>query len=119
MSKRILIIEDSPFQAEALSCALSELDCEVSVASEGKAALESLAKDVIDIVILDTVLPDIDGFQLCQKIKKAKPEGLTIVMTTGEIDAVDAIKAKQSGADDYAVKTEDYQHLVEVVKKYL
>ncbi len=118
MSKKILIVEDSSYQAQALSGALSELDCEVSVVSRGKAALENLAED-INIVILDTILPDMDGFELCKKIKMARPKGLTVVMTTGKIDAVDAIKARQSGADDYAVKTEDYQHLVEVVKKYL
>ena len=118
MSKRILIVEDSPFQAEALSGALSELDCEVSIAPMGKRALENLTED-INIVILDTILPDMDGFELCKKIKVERPKGLTVVMTTGKIDAVDAIKAKQNGADDYAVKTEDYQHLMEVVKKYL
>ncbi len=118
MSKRILIVEDSAYQAEALRGALSEFDCEVSIVSRGKAALEDLAED-IDIVILDTMLPDMDGFEVCKKIKEARPNGLTVVMTTGKIDAVDAIKARESGADDYAVKTEDFQHLVEVVKKYL
>ncbi len=118
MPKRILIVEDSSYQAQALSCALSEFDCEVSIVSRGKAALEDLSKD-INIVILDTILPDMDGFEVCRKIKEAWPKGLTVVMTTGKIDAVDAIKARQNGADDYAVKTEDFQHLVEVVKKYL
>ena len=118
MPKKILIVEDSPFQAEALRGALSELDCEVSIAYEGKSALGEALKD-INILILDTVLPDIGGFELCKRIKAARPEGLTVVMTTGKIDAVDAIKAKESGADDYAVKTEDYKHLIDVVKGYL
>ncbi len=118
MPKRILIVEDSPFQAEVLSRALSELGCEVFIATSGKKALEDLLKD-INIVILDTRLPDIDGFELCKKIKVARPEDLTVVMTTGKIDAVDAFKAKQSGADNYAVKTEDFQHLIDVVKEYL
>lgn len=118
MSKRILVVEDSPFQAEVLSNALSELDCEVFIAPEGKTALEEVVKD-IHIVILDTRLPDMDGFELCEKIKEVRPEGLIVVMTTGKIDAVDAVRAKQSGADDYAVKTEDFQHLIDVVKRYM
>lgn len=118
MSKRILIVEDSSFQAGILLGLLSEFDCEVTVASLGKEALENLTKET-NIVILDTRLPDIDGFELCKKIKAARPEGLVVVMTTGHIDAVDTLKAKESGADDYAVKTVDYQHLIEVVKKYL
>ena len=118
MAKKILIVEDSPFQAEDLSEALAELDCEISIAQLGKTALKNLSKD-INIVILDTVLPDIDGFELCRKIKAARPDGLTMIMTTGKIDAVDAIKARESGADDYAVKTEGFRHLVDVVKKYL
>jgi len=118
MPKKVLVVEDSSFQAEVLKATISELGCEVFIAACGMEAMESLAEDV-NIVILDTVLPDIDGFELCGKIKEARPEGLTVVMTTGRIDAVDTFKAKQSGADDYAVKTQDYKHLVEVVRKYL
>ncbi len=118
MAKRIMIVEDSSFQAEALSAALSELGCEVFIVIDGREALEGPLEDM-NIAILDTVLPDIDGFELCRKIRTARPEGLTIVMTTGKIDAVDAYKARQNGANDYAVKTEDFQHLIDVVKKYL
>ncbi len=118
MAKRILVVEDSPFQADALGRALSELGCEVSIAPGAKTALERLTEN-INIVILDTILPDMDGFELCKQIKAARPKGLKVVMTTGKVDAVDAVKAKRSGADDYAVKAEGYQHLLEVVGKYL
>lgn len=116
--KRVLIIEDSLYQAEVLAMGISELGCKTVIAPNGKEALEKLSGDV-DLVILDTVLPDTNGFRLCKKIKELKRRGLVVIMTTGKIDSVDVVKARKAGADDYAVKTQDFKHLVGVVKKYL
>ncbi len=118
MAKKVLIVEDSRFQAEALAGELSGLGCETSIAVDGKEALKKLTQDT-ELVVLDTKLPDTDGFKLCKEIKAKRPQGLSIVITTAHVDAVDAVKARKSGADDYAVKTEDYGHLVDVIKKYL
>lgn len=119
MAKKILIIEDSRFQAAALALELSELGCQTVTAADGKTALEKLAED-IDVVVLDTILPDINGYQLCGMIRKLRPEGtLTVIMTTEKIDSVNISKAREAGADDYAVKTQDFKHLVGVTKKYL
>lgn len=71
-----------------------------------------------NLVIIDTLLPDIDGFEVCRRIKaaKGKPSPAVIVIT-GFIDAVDAVKAKKMGADDYCVKTSDFSQLVGAAKK--
>ncbi len=119
MNKKVLIVEDSRYQADALAMELSELGCDTVTADNGKKALEKLSKD-IDIVVLDTVLPDVNGYRLCEMIRKLRPGGtLIVIMTTGKIDAVNISKARAAGADDYAVKTRDFKHLVAVAKKYL
>lgn len=119
MAKKILIVEDSRYQADALAMEFSGLGCQTVTAANGKKALEKLSQD-IDLVVLDTVLPDINGYRLCRMMRKLRPGGtLIVIMTTEKIDSVNISKAREVGADDYAVKTQDFKHLVEVAKKYL
>jgi Response regulators consisting of a CheY-like receiver domain and a winged-helix DNA-binding domain len=71
-----------------------------------------------DIVISDTLLPDGNGFDVCREIKaKLGGKSPKIIITTGSIDAVDAVKARRVGADDYCGKTSDCAPLLEALKK--
>jgi putative two-component system response regulator len=72
-----------------------------------------------DIVILDTNLGGMDGFEACQKIKELDGSTAKIIVMTGLIDAVDAGRAREMGADDYCVKTADYADIIESVKNLL
>ena len=69
------------------------------------------------LVLLDLILPGIDGFEVCRQIREKLKEGTKIIVMTGSIDAVDAVKARKFGADDYCVKTSDASTFIEAVKK--
>ncbi|MBT7461973.1 MAG: chemotaxis-specific protein-glutamate methyltransferase CheB [Waddliaceae bacterium] len=116
--KKVLIIEDSPTVLEMMAAAFEGEGYDVTMAETGEEGLEKL-KDH-DLMIVDTILPGIDGFEVCRNVKKekglAKPK---VLVVTGNIDAFDAKKARDAGADDYVVKTSDFEHLIEVAEKLL
>lgn len=120
-TKKILIIDDNEAHNEVMVSLFNEVGYEnISVAANGTDGLAKVFDEKPDLVILDTLLPDTTGFDVCKeisdKLKDAKPK---IVIMTGFIDAVDVIKARQMGAEDYVVKTADFSYLLDVVKKLI
>jgi two-component system alkaline phosphatase synthesis response regulator PhoP/two-component system response regulator VicR len=121
MGKKILIVDDNSAHNEVMVSLFTEFGyTNVVVAQTGKEGLELFKAENPDLVILDTLLPDTTGFDVCKEItaSKATPQPKIIIMT-GFIDAVDVIKARQMGADDYVVKTADFSYLLDVVKKLI
>jgi len=117
MSKKILIVEDNSIMFSVLKGMLEKEGHSVLLSETGEAAIEMAKADIPDLVITDTFLPDIDGFEVCRRIKNFKTESVPkVIITTGDIDAVDAIKAHEAGANDYCAKTSDSEHLVTAVK---
>lgn len=117
MSGKILIIEDSPTVLGILKEMLEGEGYEILVAENGEEGIRKATQEKPDLVISDTLLPGIDGFEVCRRIKKnQEPTAPKIIVMTGSIDAVDAIKARRVGADDYCVKTSDFSSLIEAVK---
>jgi len=90
---------------------------DIEIAITGEEGIDKLQSLRPDLIILDTILPDMIGFEVCTKLREVEnmPD-LKIIMMTGIIDAVDAVKAKRVGADDYCAKTSDCSALVEAVK---
>ncbi|OGW79008.1 MAG: hypothetical protein A2Z83_06765 [Omnitrophica bacterium GWA2_52_8] len=88
----------------------------VRFVQNGESCLRALDAEIPAVIILDTILPDMDGFEICLEARKKKFKG-KIIISTGHIDAVDAEKAKTSGADDYVVKTSDFSSFIESLKK--
>jgi DNA-binding response OmpR family regulator len=114
---KILLVDDSATVINVLSAAFEEEGYSVVTAMSGEEGIKQASLTGPDVVIIDTILPDIDGFEVClgiRKIDMAVPP--KIIMITGNVDAVDAVKAKQSGADDYVVKTSDFQLLMDAVR---
>ncbi|MEI8344831.1 MAG: response regulator [Candidatus Omnitrophota bacterium] len=118
--RRVLIVDDSPTILNLLKALFEEVGCEVSVAATGIDGVEKTQSESPDLVILDTVLPDIDGFEVCRRIRLSRsPEQLKIIVITGSIDAIDAVKARRMGADDYVVKTADFKLLTDAAQQLL
>jgi two-component system, OmpR family, phosphate regulon response regulator OmpR len=102
MADRILLVEDDPRLAEMLQDYLGQAGFEVTVATLGAVALEQLSKTHFDAVVLDLMLPDMDGLDVCRRLR---PQSDTpIVMLTARGDAIDRIVGLELGADDYLAK---------------
>jgi len=118
--KKILLIEDNSQDQKIIQRYLGKAGHgNVVVAENGERGLELAFRERPDLVLLDTMLPGIDGFETCRQLKQNKDFlGKTVIMT-GRIDAVDAQKARDMGADDYCVKTADCASLLTVVARIL
>lgn len=120
MGRKILIIEDNEDDQLIIKRYLNKAGFqEILFAYNGKEGIKKAKAEKPDLIVLDTVLPDIDGFLVCKQIKKIKDLQTKIIINTGNIDAVDAGRARKAGADDYTVKTSDCLPLLEAIKKLL
>lgn len=102
MAERILLIEDDSRLAEMVSEYLGESGFRVSIAAGGRAGLERLAREPFDALVLDLMLPDMDGLEVCRQLR-AKSD-TPVLMLTARGDAADRIVGLELGADDYLPK---------------
>lgn len=102
---RICVVEDEPDIAEVLSYNLQKEGFEVAVQRRGDEALEAIRREAPDLVILDLMLPGIDGLEITRTLKRdAATEGIPIMMLTARGEEVDRIVGLELGADDYISK---------------
>lgn len=112
LKKTVLIIDDDPDGIRVLTDILSEHGYSVTNAFSGENGLEMAYRDRPDIVLIDTILPGIDGYEVCNRIKKTSKSKTKVIIYTASIAAVDARKARHAGADDYIVKTSDISDVI-------
>jgi len=105
MAKQLLIVEDSPTQLEQLKYILEQNGYSVRTAREGRTAYDLVVQNKPDLIISDIVMPEMDGYELCQKVK-SNPEfrDISIMLLTNLSDPKDVIKGLQSGADNFLTK---------------
>ena len=115
--KKILIIEDEPNIAEVVSLYLERADFTVRLARDGEAALKSLEQHIPDLVIMDLMLPGLDGFTITRWLRERS--NVPIIMLTARRDEIDRITGLELGADDYVVKPFSPQELVSRVRAVL
>ena len=99
MAERILLVEDDRRVRRATALVLADEGYEVLEAEDGSSGLRLLAERRPDLAILDVMLPDIDGFEVCREIRKRND--LPIIFLTAKTDTVDIVVGLESGADDY------------------
>jgi two-component system, OmpR family, phosphate regulon response regulator OmpR len=102
MAERILLVEDDPRLADMLSAYLGQAGFGVSIAPLGATALAQLSSASFDAVVLDLMLPDMDGLEVCRQLRIGSD--LPVLMLTARGDAVDRIVGLELGADDYLPK---------------
>lgn len=100
---KILLIEDEPGLVSVIVRGLSEAGMEVSVAADGNMGLEMALNHSFNLVILDIMLPGMNGIQVCKEIRKKKP-GIAILMLTALSSTENIVTGLNSGADDYLAK---------------
>jgi two-component system, OmpR family, phosphate regulon response regulator OmpR len=101
--QRVLLVEDDARLAGMVSEYLGAAGFRIVVAPSGTAALERLARDTFDALILDLMLPDLDGLEVCRSVR-SRSSSLPILMLTARGDAADRIVGLELGADDYLPK---------------
>ena len=117
MSVRILTVEDDERIRTAVSLALQEEGWEVEETSNGEDALASFSRHPSDVVLIDIMLPGIDGFEVCRKIRRLGD--VPIVMVTARADSNDFVAGLEAGADDYLRKPFDPKELSARVRALL
>lgn len=118
-SKRILIVEDEKPVARALQLKLTHSGFESDIAVNGQAALKKLAADNYDLVLLDLVMSNIDGFVVLEDLK-ARRFGVPIIVISNLGQEEDIRRAKSFGIKEYFVKSDtSLQSVVESIKEFL
>jgi DNA-binding response OmpR family regulator len=113
----ILVVDDEPNIREIVALYLTHAGYDVRVAPDGKAALHALTAALPDLVILDVMLPHVDGFEITRRLRQ---EGSTpIILLTARREEADRIEGLELGADDYVVKPFSPQELVSRVRAVL
>ncbi len=120
MKKRISIVEDEPDIAELISIHLEKSGFNVQTFGDGGRFFEAIKKKVPDLLILDLMLPDMDGLEICKSIRKDDElRSLPIIMLTAKGDETDKVLGLELGADDYVSKPFSPKELVARVKAVL
>lgn len=114
---RVLIVEDEPALADTLEYSLTRQGYDVKVAMDGAKALEIARRQHPDLVVLDVMLPSLDGFEVCRILRQEM--SMPILMLTARTDEVDKIVGLEVGADDYLTKPFSMRELMARVKALL
>jgi DNA-binding response OmpR family regulator len=118
-AKKILIVEDEPDILNLVKLYLDQEGYRTSTASTGAAALKQIKTDRPDLVILDLMLPEIDGLEVCKRIRAAPETAfLPIIMLTAKAEESDTVIGLELGADDYVTKPFSPKALVARVKAF-
>jgi sigma-B regulation protein RsbU (phosphoserine phosphatase) len=106
---KILVVDDNEMNRDMLSRRLSRKGHSVQVAEDGRRALESVVHEDFDLILLDIMMPGIDGYQVLEEIRESKDAGmLPIIMATAKDQSEDIVKALRLGANDYVTKPLDF-----------
>ncbi len=114
-SKRVLIIEDDPILIDLLEIHLTDLDCELAKAMDGKSGLEQALSSQFDLIVLDIMLPQMDGLEVCRRLR-AKEIRTPILMLTARSEEIDKVLGLEMGADDYLTKPFSVREFIARVK---
>jgi len=118
MPRRILVVEDDLDIANLVEMHLKDLGAEVTLAHDGNVALELATKRPFDLIILDLMLPGIDGLEICRRLR-SRTNYTPILMLTARSADVDRIVGLELGADDYLTKPFNVRELIARVKALL
>ena len=117
---RILIVDDDPDMASVLGQLLESSGYKVSAVMDGEAALQFLEKSFPDLVVADVMLPKMDGWKLCKKIKEdERTRAIPVLIVTGKSEEMDEIMSYESGADGFIRKPFKNDEFVAAVENLL
>jgi len=116
--KSVLAVEDDPALLDLLKIHLNDIHCHLDTAQDGMEGLKMVMANKYDLVLLDVMLPSLDGFELCKRIR-AHDISTPVMMLTAKSEEIDKILGLEIGADDYVVKPFSIRELIARVKALL
>lgn len=118
--KRILLVDDEVELVEMVKMRLEANDYDVICAYDGQEAVKAARKEIPDLIILDVMIPKLDGYKVCKTLKTdAKCKNIPIALFTARAQESDKKTGKEAGADAYIIKPFEPQTLLSTVKQLL
>ncbi len=118
MKRRVLVAEDDADIGSLILMILADLDCEARLVADGQVALDAALGEPFDLVILDVMLPNMDGMKICGRLRAAE-RTMPILMLTSKSAEIDRVLGLEMGADDYVTKPFSLRELAARVKGIL
>ncbi|MFQ5951842.1 MAG: response regulator transcription factor [Candidatus Omnitrophota bacterium] len=120
MAKKILIVDDEPFVVKVLANRLEASNYEVISAYDGQEGLKKVHDEKPDLIILDLILPKINGYEICNMLKKDKTfSEIPIIIISGRTTREDMKLAEEAAADAYIIKPFDRETLLSKIEELL
>lgn len=120
MGRKILVVDDEAVLVETIAYNLEQAGYQVTTAADGATALEAAHRDTPDLIILDVMLPEMDGLEVCRQLRRESNTTTTpIMMLTARGDEIDKVVGLEVGADDYVTKPFGRRELLARVRALL
>lgn len=121
MSKKVLVVDDDPGTLKLLQSVLASLDYICIAIKDPTQALKTIQNEMPDLVLLDVIMPQLDGYSLCKEIKSLYKNKIPVIIFTAQSYEKDLIEEayKQFDADDYLTKPFDTQQFIQKIKNSL
>src|SRR5512142_1071775 len=117
MTHRILVVDDEPAVTDLLAYNLRKAHYELLTAADGRTALRLAADCKPDLILLDLMIPEVDGLDVCRELRKSS--GVAVIMSTAGGEEVDRVVGLEMGADDYVTKPFSVRELMARIKAVL
>ena len=115
----ILIVDDTPIDLQVLSMILSKENYQIGVAMNGKQSLDTVEKIYPDLVLLDIMMPEMDGFEVCNTLKRSSTKDIPVIFLTVKDETEDILKGYEAGAVDYVTKPFNSAELLARVRTHI
>ena len=119
--KKLLVIDDDIDHREMMLNNFHRFSGlgDILFAANGSEGINVVRSERPDLAVIDVVLPDMDGYEVCSEIKKIPENHTKVVLMTAHVDAVNAVKARTAGADDFRAKTDNLSAIDEAIEQFL